>query len=162
MLGDDDAAIKLHRALKAACRLRGLSPNKCWMDKAMQLWQVTQMRRGIMLVGPTGSGKTTSWRCLLAALEAVDGTKGECHVIDPKAMDNASLYGTLDPTTLEWTDGVFTALLRGVLGNLRGEAERQNCAMFDGDVNPDWAGSCRRERDFASPKTCGSSWRWTL
>lgn len=27
-----------------------------------------------------------------------------------------SLYGSLDPTTLEWTDGVFTKVLREVRG----------------------------------------------
>jgi dynein heavy chain 1 len=42
-------------------------------------------------------------------------------VIDPKAIDKESLYGTLDATTLEWTDGIFTATLRAILGNLRGE-----------------------------------------
>ena len=30
-------------------------------------------------------------------------------MIDPKALSKEALYGSLDPTTLEWTDGVFTA-----------------------------------------------------
>ena len=138
-LGDDDAAATLHRNLKAACRRHGLVAAKCWVDKVMQLWMVTSMRRGVMLVGPTGSGKSTSWRCLLSALEACDGVKGECHVIDPKAIDKDILYGTLDPTTLEWTDGVFTAILRNVLTNHRGDKERRHWVVFDGDVDPDWA-----------------------
>lgn len=32
-----------------------------------------------------------------------------------QAMSKDLLYGTLDGTTLEWTDGVFTATLRQVL-----------------------------------------------
>jgi hypothetical protein len=31
-----------------------------------------------------------------------------------QAMSKDLLYGTLDGTTLEWTDGVFTATLRQV------------------------------------------------
>jgi len=141
-LGDGATAKKVRAALKTVCREVGLSCHACWRDKVLQLWQVVAMRRGVMLVGPTGSGKTTSWRCLLAALERVDGVKGECHVIDAKAIDKESLYGTLDPTTLEWTDGVFTAILRGVLANPRGDAgasSRRHWVVFDGDVDPDWA-----------------------
>jgi dynein heavy chain 1 len=38
--------------------------------------------------------------------------KGDMYVIDPKAISKDQLYGTLDGTTLEWTDGIFTSLLR--------------------------------------------------
>ena len=45
----------------------------------------------------------------------------------------------LDGTTLEWTDGVFTGVLRQVLNNVRGEASRRQWIVFDGDVDPEWA-----------------------
>lgn len=48
--------------------------------------QVLELRHGVMMVGPSGSGKTSAWRCLLAALEMLDGVKGEAHIIDPKAI----------------------------------------------------------------------------
>lgn len=69
-----------------------------------------------MLVGPSGSGKSAAWQCLLAALEAVEGVESCVHVIDPKALTKEELYGTLDPTTREWGDGVFTAILRRCAG----------------------------------------------
>lgn len=50
-----------------------------------------------------------------------------------------SLYGTLDGTTLEWTDGVFTNLLRKIIDNQKGESERRHWIVFDGDVDPEWA-----------------------
>lgn len=33
-------------------------------------------------------------------------------MIDPKAMSKETLYGVLDPNTREWTDGLFTHILR--------------------------------------------------
>ncbi len=66
-----------------------------------------------MMVGPTGSGKTAAWRVLLDALSKIEEKEGtykggESYIIDPKAINKEDLYGRLDSTTLEWTDGVFT------------------------------------------------------
>lgn len=91
------------------------------------------------MVGETGCGKSVTMRVLLQALKLVDGTQGELHVIEPKSMSKTELYGRLDSTTLEWTDGVFTQILRRVHENLRGEKSRRHWIMFDGDVDPEWA-----------------------
>lgn len=68
-----------------------------------------------MMVGPSGSGKSTAWRVLLKALERFEGVEGVAHVIDPKAISKEALYGVLDPNTREWTDGLFTHILRQAL-----------------------------------------------
>ena len=65
-----------------------------------------------MMVGPSGSGKSAAWRVLLKALEKLEGIEGVAHVIDPKAISKDELYGVLDPNTREWTDGLFTHILR--------------------------------------------------
>lgn len=110
-----------------------------WVEKALQLYQVMQLRHGVMLVGASGTGKSSAWRVLMNAMELVDGVKGEAHVIDPKALSKEHLYGVLDNTTLEWTDGVFTHLLRQVLNSVRGENEKRHWIILDGDVDPEWA-----------------------
>jgi len=92
-----------------------------------------------MMVGPTGCGKSLAWRALLETMEKADGIKGEGYVIDPKAITKEELYGRLDSTTAEWTDGVFTRLLRKVIDNHRGESSRRHWIIFDGDVDPEWA-----------------------
>lgn len=38
------------------------------------------------------------------------------HLIFTTPTGNKALYGSLDPTTLEWTDGIFTKVLREVSG----------------------------------------------
>ena len=40
---------------------------------------------------------------------------------------------------MEWTDGVFTNILRKILSNERGEKDRRHWIVFDGDVDPEWA-----------------------
>jgi dynein heavy chain 1 len=81
--------------------------------------------------------QSTALKVLLESMEKVDGVKGELYVIDPKAIVKEKLYGDLDGTTLEWTDGIFTSLLRKILDNQKGESERRHWIVFDGHVDPD-------------------------
>ncbi|GBG31493.1 Dynein heavy chain, cytoplasmic [Hondaea fermentalgiana] len=132
-------ARELRAAIRRVCDAWCLEPSERWVNKVLQLDQVQQMRHGIMMVGPSGVGKSSSWRVLLEALELVDGQKGQAHVIDPKAISKEALYGTLDSNTLEWTNGIFTHTLRTILNNVRGEKSKRHWIVFDGDVDPEWA-----------------------
>ena len=38
---------------------RGLQPHPSWMNKCIQLYETYLVRHGIMVVGPTGSGKVS-------------------------------------------------------------------------------------------------------
>ncbi|KOB77825.1 Dynein heavy chain [Operophtera brumata] len=109
-----------------------------WMEKVLQLYQICKLNHGLMMVGPSGSGKSTAWRVLLKALERFEGVEGVAHVIDPKAMSKETLYGVLDPNTREWTDGLFTHILRKIIDNVRGEINKRQWIIFDGDVDPEW------------------------
>lgn len=129
----------LRQHIDDVCKEQLFVPSESWVEKTLQLYQVQQLRHGVMMVGPSGSGKTSVWRVLLESMERMDGVKGESYVIDPKALGKDALYGTLDATTLEWTDGVFTNTLRTILNNVRGESEKRHWIVFDGDVDPEWA-----------------------
>ncbi|XP_005182290.1 dynein heavy chain, cytoplasmic isoform X3 [Musca domestica] len=109
-----------------------------WMEKVLQLYQISRLNHGLMMVGPSGSGKSTAWRTLLKALERFEGIEGVAHVIDPKAISKEALYGVLDPNTREWTDGLFTHILRKIIDNVRGEINKRQWIIFDGDVDPEW------------------------
>lgn len=83
-----------------------------WLTKVLQLYQITNLNHGLMLVGSSGSGKTLAWKVLLKALERLEQVEGVAHVIDAKAMSKDALYGVLDANTREWTDGLFTHIIR--------------------------------------------------
>uniref|UniRef100_A0A1I7Y6V7 Dynein heavy chain, cytoplasmic n=1 Tax=Steinernema glaseri TaxID=37863 RepID=A0A1I7Y6V7_9BILA len=111
---------------------------KAWLDKVLQLYQITNLNHGLMLVGASGSGKTTAWKVLLKALERLEKVEGVAHVIDAKAMSKDALYGVLDANTREWTDGLFTHIIRKIIDNVRGETAKRQWIIFDGDVDPEW------------------------
>nr|CDI53148.1 cytoplasmic dynein heavy chain 1 [Melanopsichium pennsylvanicum 4] len=124
--------------IAAVCAERHLVEGGLWTEKVLQLYQIQKISHGLMLVGPSGTGKTQAWQVLLAALERLEGLEGVSYVIDPKAVSKESLYGTLDPTTREWNDGLFTQVLRKIIDNVRGEGAKRHWIVFDGDVDPEW------------------------
>lgn len=128
----------LREKIMEVCAERRLVTGEKWIAKILQLYQIQKIQHGLMMVGPSGSGKTNAWRVLLAALERLDGTEGVAYVIDPKAIHKEALYGTLDPTTREWNDGLFTHILRKIVDDVRGESGKRHWIIFDGDVDPEW------------------------
>ncbi|KAI8974487.1 dynein heavy chain [Pilobolus umbonatus] len=129
---------RLKEELRKVCQERRYVPGDAWMDKVIQLYQIQNIHHGLMMVGPSGSGKSTAWKTLLTALERVEGVEGVAYTIDPKAIPKDALYGTLDSTTREWTDGLFTHILRKIVDNVRGESQKRHWIIFDGDVDPEW------------------------
>jgi dynein heavy chain 1, cytosolic len=121
----------------AVCSEYGLVASENFIQKILQLKQVIETRHGVMVVGK--SGKSSALKVLLKVMEKLDGVKGDMYVIDPKAISKDRLYGTLDGTTLDWTDGVVTSLLRRIVDNQKGESDRRHWMVFDGDVDPEWA-----------------------
>ncbi|KAF5872560.1 putative dynein heavy chain protein [Botrytis fragariae] len=128
----------LQNAIKSLAKEKHLVVNDTWMTKILQLYQIQGIHHGVMMVGNSGSGKSVAWKVLLQALQQVEGVEGVCHIIDSKVMSKEALYGNLDSTTREWTDGLFTSILRKIVDNLRGEESKRHWIVFDGDVDPEW------------------------
>ncbi|OAA61317.1 dynein heavy chain, cytosolic (DYHC) [Cordyceps fumosorosea ARSEF 2679] len=128
----------LEEAIRAIAAERHLVVTDIWMTKVLQLYQIQNIHHGVMMVGNSGSGKSAAWRLLLDALQRVECIEGVSHVIDSKVMSKEALYGNLDSTTREWTDGLFTSILRKIVDNLRGEDSKRHWIVFDGDVDPEW------------------------
>ena len=129
---------KLECAIRLEASERQLVVNDTWMTKILQLYQIQILHHGVMMVGDSGSGKSAIWKILLRALQRVEAVEGVCHIIDSKVMSKEALYGNLDSTTREWTDGLFTGILRKIVDNLRGEDTKRHWIVFDGDVDPEW------------------------
>jgi len=80
-----------------------------WAKKVTQLYETCKVRHGIMLVGPTGSGKTQICQTLATSLAKFTGVNYKFARINPKAIRAAELYGEVDKISGEWTTGVFAA-----------------------------------------------------
>ncbi|KAG7353523.1 dynein family protein [Nitzschia inconspicua] len=144
------------------CEEKGLVADEGFIQKILQLKQVIEMRHGIMVVGKSGVGKSVALKVLMESMHNVDGIKGDMYYIDPKAISKDDLYGSLDGTTLEWTDGIFTNVLRKILDNQKGESDRRHWIVFDGDVDPDWAENLNSVLDDNKMLTLPSGERLTI
>ncbi|XP_065194434.1 dynein axonemal heavy chain 1-like [Sycon ciliatum] len=136
--GDLEASIR-------TCTINsGLKDVDNFITKCIQLYETTVVRHGLMLVGPTGSGKTQCYRVLKKALSALKGqvaptgyefTETHTFVVNPKSITMGQLYGEFDLLTHEWTDGILSSLIRW---GASAQDEDKKWYMFDGPVDAVW------------------------
>jgi len=71
-----------------------------------------------MIVGSTGSGKSTAWKLLQSTLNNLSKTHPDQYVpvksypINPKALSLTELYGEFNISTNKWTDGVLSTVMQ--------------------------------------------------
>ena len=115
------------------------------MTKVIQLFETFNVRFGVMLVGFTGSGKTTCYEILSAVMSQVKEDQGAkapreyqkvtYNVLNPKAISMGELYGQVDLATQEWTDGLASKIMRNGAG---GVGDDKEWTVFDGPVDALW------------------------
>ena len=126
---------------KNQCRIHNLQPIDNFVDKALQLFDTIQVRHGLMIVGPTGGGKTEKYRMLaktISALKTPDDERFQevkIDILNPKSITMGQLYGFADPQTTEWTDGVLARLVATASKDLGPD---KHWIMFDGPVDALW------------------------
>ncbi|NXL44771.1 DYH1 protein, partial [Podilymbus podiceps] len=134
----------LEEAIRRSCIQENLKDVDGFVTKCIQLYETTVVRHGLMLVGPTGSGKTKSYKVLAAAMTSLKGQPAASggnyeavsyFVLNPKSITMGQLYGEFNLLTHEWTDGILSSLIR------RGAAATDTSKkwyMFDGPVDALW------------------------
>ncbi|CDI82515.1 hypothetical protein EPH_0040020 [Eimeria praecox] len=136
----------LREALEVVIEKNGWTKVEHQATKAQQLYQCMRTRHGNMLVGSTLSGKSTVLSILEQALTYLNSqgldypTVRKC-VVNPKSLDGAELYGGFSPTTREWTDGVFSALLRTCCNEAQLQNQCSRWVVLDGPVDTTWVES---------------------
>uniref|UniRef100_G1MWR4 Dynein axonemal heavy chain 1 n=1 Tax=Meleagris gallopavo TaxID=9103 RepID=G1MWR4_MELGA len=134
----------LEEAIRKACIKKSLKDVDGFVTKCIQLYETTVVRHGLMLVGPTGSGKTKCYEVLAAAMTSLQGQPAASggnyepvsyFVLNPKSITMGQLYGEFNLLTHEWTDGIFSSLIRqGTMATDTGK----KWYMFDGPVDALW------------------------
>ncbi|KAL7543927.1 hypothetical protein ACHAXR_013293, partial [Thalassiosira sp. AJA248-18] len=101
---------KEEKILKTIVEKYGLVHHDDWILKVKQLYETTKVRHGIMLVGPSGGGKSCIFKCLKDTLQESEGIQYKDIRFNPKAIRAQEMYGETDPLSGEWTTGVFAAI----------------------------------------------------
>ncbi|KAL0227597.1 hypothetical protein RCL1_003741 [Eukaryota sp. TZLM3-RCL] len=118
------------------------------VDKVIQLYETMLTRHCTMVVGGTGGGKSVVINTLKTAQSAL-GVATKLYTINPKAVTVAELYGVLDPTTRDWTNGLLSNIFRSVNKPLAPEkiGKEKKYILFDGDVDAVWIESMNSVMD---------------
>ena len=97
-----------------------------------------------MIVGATGSGKTTCYEILadtMTALRAEDNSADaryqlvKTKVLNPKSISMGELYGEVNPISQEWHDGLASKIMREAALET---TEDRSWVVFDGPVDALW------------------------
>jgi len=108
------------------------------VDKIIQLYEVMLTRHTTMVVGPTGGGKSVVIRSLAEAQKIAFGITTKLFPLNPKSLPVNELYGVLDTTTREWTDGLLSRIFRDLNEPLKPDQREARYILFDGDVDALW------------------------
>lgn len=129
----------LMSSIVMTCCETNIQPVTSFLDKCVQLYETTVVRHGLMLVGPTGGGKTTSLRTLQKALTRLNKLDGFetilTYTMNPKAVTMGQLYGESDPFTGEWSDGILANIIRDCIN---ANTPDKKWIVFDGPVDAIW------------------------
>lgn len=122
---------------------KNLQPIDEHLTKNIQLYETMGVRWGVMLVGPTGSGKTSILHTLADALSKLhsDQVFGpnyrhvRMNTMNPKSISADELYGAVNATTLEWKDGLLGLAVRYAVNVTE---EEHQWIVCDGPVDAVW------------------------
>jgi dynein heavy chain 2 len=106
-------------------------------EKVFQLYEACRQRTGVVLVGPSGSGKSAIWKILEKSWAKL-GQRLVIHKSNPKAVDRQTLLGNMDMDTREWSDGILTFASRQAV---KEPTTSHTWVICDGDVDPEWVES---------------------
>ncbi|KAF5404423.1 hypothetical protein PHET_02178 [Paragonimus heterotremus] len=137
--GDYDQFLNV---MKTRLDARQLQAVPWYTDKIMQIYEMIQVRHGLMIVGDPLSGKTQAYQTLADTLTQLVETgmmpeESPVHygVINPKAITMGQLYGQFDLVSHEWSDGILAVMFREFAV---AQDNKRRWILFDGPVDAVW------------------------
>ena len=128
-------------AIKDGLTSQGLQHNPTVILKIIQTFEAKACRHGNMLVGRTMTGKSTAWKTLQMAHNALKKAgkptweKVHTYVVNPKAFSLDELFGGYNLVTREWTDGTLSNCMREACAD---EKPDWKWVLMDGPVDTLW------------------------
>ncbi|XP_047365165.1 dynein axonemal heavy chain 3-like isoform X3 [Vespa velutina] len=129
--------------LQINLKKRNLQPTSWYIEKIIQIYEIILVRHGLMIVGSALGGKTQAYQTLAESLGNLAGIRRATmkefrtiyRIINPKAISLNQLYGSFDPISHEWSDGVLANTFREFALSMSVE---RKWIVFDGPVDAVW------------------------
>ena len=133
----------LFSVMKLTIEEQGLQPHGWFIGKIVELYEMIVVRHGLMLVGPTGGGKSANLHVLENTLGELKmrGEQGfayekvKIYQLNPKSITMGQMYGQFDENTREWQDGIMSTMYRRAASSTTSD---RKWVMFDGPVDAIW------------------------
>ena len=122
-----------------------------FIEKVGQLLDTMMVRLGNMIVGKTGTAKTTIYQILMKTLTELGKVKElaetddwycpiKSELLNPKAVPKSDLYMAKDEITQTWEDGIVAKIMRDAeeAEKLPGGTSKRLWLIFDGPVDATW------------------------
>ncbi|CCE61379.1 hypothetical protein TPHA_0A03000 [Tetrapisispora phaffii CBS 4417] len=104
------------------------------------LYELQGINQSVIIMGKTGSGKSTLIKETLRAIKTLLGINTILYRIDTKTLTKEKLYGYINKVTLEWKDGVFTSIIRDIMTDSHAQyKDALTWIVFDSDIDPEYA-----------------------
>lgn len=134
---------ELEKYLRTELEFHNLQSTPWYIEKVMQIYEMIQVRHGLMIVGEPMGGKTCAYQrladaCTQLAIDAKAKMKEYrtlYSIMNPKAITLGQLYGSFDPASHEWSDGVLANIFREYSASLNRD---RKWIIFDGPVDAVW------------------------
>jgi dynein heavy chain len=136
----------LKKYIEDALVAQGLQVVDPFVGKIIQLHETMVVRHGIMLVGVTAVGKTSTATTLGRTFSKMkeDGMtetfveKVDRFTLNPKSITMGELYGEFNLMTLEWTDGIISTIVREACNSVAEGDMAKKWVCCDGPVDAIW------------------------
>eukprot|EP00667_Euglena_gracilis_P000033 EG_transcript_33 len=128
----------LHEALAEAFQFYNLQNQEIFMTKTLQVYEMVNVRHGLMVVGYSYAGKSSALSSLARGLTtlAIHGLerKTQLYCMNPKSITMGQLYGQND-VSMEWNDGVLSKVFRSCAHETNDD---RKWLVLDGPVDAIW------------------------
>lgn len=149
-------SLPIQQAIVDACTAQNISATKYFVEKVYQLYEMLHIRAGIMVIGDSFAGKTTTYRVLIKALAIlkqhplptteIKENHPMCTIINPKSVTIDQLYGGFDAKSHEFRDGILAINFKHFINaNDNGNDDnvtinecKRKWLIFDGPVDTIW------------------------
>lgn len=143
--------VELREKVVRVCKANNLQHDDSFILKVCQLQELIDVRHSVMLLGPAGCAKTTTWQAL-AKCWNLGKEKKICvyETLNPKAVTSDELYGYMT-LSKDWKDGVLSIIMRGMAKNYAEqgfyESQIYKWVVLDGDIDAVWIESMNTVMD---------------